>query len=77
MLDTTLGQSDRQSLGIRVSRSLGVDCDGDDIRRVAGTVGTKSPLFKIKEREAAAFLDFESRTRSWKSMSTIHPTCPT
>ena len=28
---------------------LGVDCDGDYIRRVAGTVGTVSPLFKIKE----------------------------
>ena len=27
----------------------GVDCNGDDIRRVAGTVGTVSPLFKIKD----------------------------
>ncbi|CAE6921625.1 unnamed protein product [Symbiodinium sp. CCMP2592] len=26
-----------------------VDCDGDYIRRVAGTVGTVSPLFKIKD----------------------------
>ncbi|CAE7330224.1 unnamed protein product [Symbiodinium natans] len=26
-----------------------VDCDGDYIRRVAGTVGTISPLFKIKD----------------------------
>ena len=30
-------------------RISGVDCNGDDIRRVAGTVGTVSPLFKIKE----------------------------
>lgn len=32
-----------------LSQNRGVDCNGDDIRRVAGTVGTVSPLFKIKE----------------------------
>ena len=35
--------------GFASKRISGVDCNGDDIRRVAGTVGTVSPLFKIKE----------------------------
>eukprot|EP00438_Fugacium_kawagutii_P006102 Skav203139 [mRNA] locus=scaffold2505:102314:106788:- [translate_table: standard] len=34
-----------------------VDCNGDDIRRVAGTVGTVSPLFKIKDALMEVYAD--------------------
>ncbi|CAK9038051.1 unnamed protein product [Durusdinium trenchii] len=34
-----------------------VDCNGDDIRRVAGTVGTVSPLFKIKDALMEVYME--------------------
>lgn len=34
-----------------------VDCNGDDIRRVAGTVGTVPPLFKIKDALMEVYVD--------------------